>query len=58
MRGKREEVESLKKDKPCLTKMMTASLACVCGMGRENTRPRVSAIRSQSRESRDPEGSR
>ena len=58
MRGKREEVESLKKDKPCLTKMMTPSLACGCGMGRENTRPRVSAIRSQSRESRDPEGSR
>ena len=49
-------MESSEKDRPCLTKMTMPPLACVASG--ENARPGVGAIRTQSRESRNPERGR
>ena len=51
------EMESSEKDRPCLTKSDDA-VASVRGTTKENTRPGVGVIRTQSRESKNPERGR
>ena len=53
----REEVESLEKDRSVSDENDNAA-ASVRGIRRENARPGVGTIRTQSRESRNPERER